>query len=188
MMCIEQEILFGVGGVCVFVMFGLKLMVWYVNEGYVVFLIFECICSMMGNGLVYLVVFEVVVVNVVFMMYMLVLVGYDYFFEDMICYYFFGWCNELGIFSEQLMVFGVELGKIDFNMMLLVLCGLCYYNGVLCIYGEVLVDICCYLWLQIEFYENLMDYVINGVYLFIFFVFEWFEIFECYFGIGWCEW
>lgn len=184
---IEQEILLGVGGVRALAALGMKPTVWHVNEGHAAFLILERIRSLVSKGLPYTAALEAVAANVVFTTHTPVPAGHDSFPEEMMRHYFSGWCHDLGLSCEQLMAFGAEPGKHNFNMTALALRGSRHHNGVSRIHGDVSADICRYLWPQIEPSENPMDYVTNGVHLPTFLAPEWSETFERYLGIGWRE-
>ena len=184
---IEQEILLGVGGVRALAALGLKPTVWHVNEGHAAFLILERIRSLVSGGLPYAAAIEAVASNVVFTTHTPVPAGHDHFSEEMIRHYFSHWCHGLGVPCEQLLAFGAEPGKSEFNMTALALRGSRHHNGVSRIHGDVSADICRYLWPQIDPEENPMDYVTNGVHLPTFLATEWFETFERYLGTGWRE-
>ena len=182
---IEQEILLGVGGVRALEAMGLKPSVWHINEGHAAFLVLERMRQLTLRGVDFAAALEAVAASTVFTTHTAVPAGHDYFGEDMIRRYFERWCQDLKISCDELLALGRDPAGADFNMTVLAVRGSRFHNGVSRIHGDVSARICAPLWPQIEYSDNPVTYVTNGVHVPTFLSDEWHEIFERQLGPGW---
>lgn len=182
---IEQEILLGVGGARALNEMGLKPTVWHINEGHAAFLVLERVRQLTLQGHDFAAALEAVAASTVFTTHTAVPAGHDHFSEEMIRRYFGGWCDDLKIGCEELIMLGHDSVSDDFNMTALAVRGSRFHNGVSRIHGSVSSRICAQLWPQIEHVDSPITYVTNGVHVPTFLSDEWHELFERQLGPGW---
>lgn len=118
---------------------------------------------------------------------MLVLAGYDYFYEDLLWEYFYSYVVEFGIEWQWFVVLGkIDLYNYDelFFMSYLAICFLQEVNGVSELYGVVFQKMFKVFYLGYYFEEFYLGYVINFVYYLIWIVKEWNDFYLENFGNG----
>ena len=184
---IEQEILLGIGGVRALAALGYEPTAWHANEGHAAFLVLERIRSTMQKGLDFASALEAVAANTVFTTHTAVPAGHDRFSYDMVRHYFEGWAAEAGIPLDAVLALGAGVEGNEFDMTSLALRGSRYHNGVSAVHGDVSAKICAQHWPQIDYRENPIDHVTNGVHVPTFLAPEWYEHFDRYLGYGWID-
>lgn len=185
-MRIEQEIVLGIGGVLALQELGIRPTVWHINEGHAAFLVLERIRQKIAfEGLNFAAALEYVAVNTVFTTHTPVPAGHDHFSEGMMQEYFENYYPELNLSQEEFLALGHAKDSPDFNMTALAIRCTRFNNGVSRIHGDVSATICGDMWPEIEFKENPMTYVTNGVHAPTFLATEWIEVFERQLGLKW---
>lgn len=184
---IEQEILLGIGGVRALSALGYEPTAWHANEGHAAFLVLERIRSTMKKGLDFASALEAVAANTVFTTHTAVPAGHDRFSYDMVRHYFEAWAAEAGIPLDTVLALGAGVEGNEFDMTSLALRGSRYHNGVSAVHGDVSAKICAQHWPQIDYRENPIDHVTNGVHVPTFLAPEWYEHFDRYLGYGWID-
>src|SRR6266481_4888936 len=185
-MRIEQEIVLGIGGVRALQEIGLKPTVWHINEGHAAFLVLERIRqTIVGGDMDFSTALEAVAANTIFTTHTPVPAGHDHFNEAMVLTYFEHYYPELKLSREKFLALGHNSESADFNMTALAIRGTRFNNGVSRIHGDVSADICGEMWPQIEFLENPMTYITNGVHAPTFFATAWNEVLERHLCMEW---
>lgn len=153
------------------------------NEGYVGFFGIECICELVIDvGLDFDIVLIVVWFSMVFIIYIFVFVGIDWFLFEMVQCYVNDQCGDgwfwllFGLLVDCIVVLGVEDDLVKFNMVYMGLWLVQWVNGVLLLYGWVSCVMFNELWVGFDFDEVLIGFVINGVYVFIWVVLQWLQL------------
>lgn len=182
---IEQEIVLGIGGVRALAAVGVQPTVWHMNEGHAAFLVLERVRRAVAEGLDFDAALEAVAACNVFTTHTAVAAGHDHFAPDVLGEYFDGYCHDVGIDREALLVLGRTPGEDDFNMTALAIRGSRYHNGVSKIHGGVSSRMLRGLWPEVPADENPIDYVTNGVHVHTFVALEWLDVFERFLGHDW---
>ncbi|MEO6022482.1 MAG: alpha-glucan family phosphorylase, partial [Burkholderiales bacterium] len=184
-MRIKQEMVLGVGGVCVLRELSLQPTAWHINEGHAAFLVISRVRKLMQEGLDFAAAMEVVGSNTVFTTHTPVPAGHDHFSRDQLLPYLEQLCRGVAMNPEQLYSLGIVNGAADFNMTALAIRGSRFQNGVSKIHGDVSAKICAPMWPDIDADENPLAYVTNGVHVPTFLAWEWTEVFDRYLGQEW---
>lgn len=183
---IEQEIMLGVGGVRALREIGIRPTIWHINEGHAAFMMLERMRDLVQrHGLDFPSALEAVAANTIFTTHTAVPAGHDHFSQDMMASYFGRLYAELKISREEFIALGHDRHTHEFNMTNLAIRGSRFHNGVSHIHGDVSARICGDLWPQIDFEENPMSYITNGVHVPTFLAQEWTDLFDRYLGYEW---
>lgn len=185
-MRVKQELVLGVGGVRMLRELGLKPTAWHINEGHAAFLILSRARKLVLEGLSFPAALEAVAANTVFTTHTPVPAGHDHFSREQLTPYLEPICKDLKVAPEQVFNLGlVQGGSPEFNMTALAIRGSRFHNGVSRIHGDTSAKICSPLWPQVDYDENPLSYVTNGVHVPTFLAYEWVEIFDRYLGQEW---
>ena len=177
---IQQEIVLGIGGVCLLRRLGLAPTAWHINEGHAAFQILERCCELIENyDLDFYSALEQVAAGTVFTTHTPVPAGHDIFDEKLMAYYFNDYCVRLKISFEEFKTLGHSpINHDSFNMTALALRGSRFHNGVSRIHGDVASGTESYVWPQVPEQENPITYVTNGVHVPTFLAREWVNLFD----------
>lgn len=187
---IEQEILLGIGGVRALRALGIEPAVWHINEGHAAFMVLERIRTCMQQGLDFAEALEAVAACTVFTTHTAVPAGHDRFGRDVIRRYFELWESEYGVPFDAFVALGAEpdlSSGAEFDMTSLAIRGSRFHNGVSAVHGGVSARICAHHWPQVEFSDNPIGYITNGVHVPSFLDPEWHDLFDRHLGPGWAK-
>jgi len=181
----EEESVFGIGGVCALAALNLAPTVWHRNEGHAASLVLDRVRMLATRGLPFESALEAVAASTVFTTHTVVPAGHDHFAESMVDEYFAGYCKDIGIEREKLLALGRTPGNGEFNMTALALRGSRFHNGVSRINGELSAEMLKGFWPEVPPEENPIDYVTNGVHVPTFLALEWRDLFDRFLGLDW---
>jgi starch phosphorylase len=139
-MRICQEIVIGMGGVCVLQALGIEPSSWHMNEGHCAFLVFERIRSYVKQGLSFADACKEITKSSVFTTHTPVPAGNEAFDIDLIKKYFKDFCEEVGVRMDKLTEMGLSYpgrGNQPFSLTVLALHLSSYSNAVSQLHGEV---------------------------------------------------
>ncbi|MGA7950050.1 MAG: alpha-glucan family phosphorylase [Thiobacillaceae bacterium] len=183
---IQQEIIFGIGGVRALRSLGYSPAVWHVNEGHAAFLILERCREYVDQGMDAESALERAAASTVFTTHTTVPAGHDVFRLDHVRGYFGDFITKLGLSERRFLALGANPNHPDgFNMTSFALRGSRFHNGVSRIHGRVAAEAESHLWPQVPAAENPLGYVTNGVHLPTMLGMSWVALFDMYLGRGW---
>lgn len=176
---IAQEIVLGIGGVCLLRRLGLEPTAWHVNEGHPAFLILERCREAVRAGMDFDSALELVAASTVFTTHTPVPAGHDLFPRTLVAARLRPLVEALGISVERLLALGhsPQNGE-SFNMTALALRGARHVNAVSCIHRRVAAEMESYAWPEIEPEDSPIRAVTNGVHVPTFLAREWVNLFD----------
>jgi glycogen phosphorylase len=188
---VRQEILLGIGGMRVLQALGLQPQVFHMNEGHAGFLALERIRRLMlEDGLSFSEARTASRPGTIFTTHTPVPAGIDRFPRDLMEKYFGGWCRDLGLTMDDLMVLGHEPETADgevFNMATMGLRLAGRANGVSRLHGEVSRRMFNGIWPDLPEADVPISSVTNGVHARTWTATEWCSLFERTVGSDWYE-
>jgi starch phosphorylase len=183
---IQQEIIFGIGGVRALRCLGYSPAVWHINEGHAAFLILERCREYVEQGMDAESALERAAASTVFTTHTPVPAGHDVFRVDHVRGYFSNFIAKLGFSERRFLALGANPNHPGgFNMTSFALRGSRFHNGVSRIHGSVAAETESHLWPQVPAAENPLGYVTNGVHLPTILGMSWVALFDMYMGGGW---
>ena len=164
---IQQEIIFGIGGVRVLRALGMKPSVWHANEGHAGFMMLERIREEVEKGIPFAEAMDRVRAATVFTTHTPVPAGTDVFPAQLVEKYFSNYWKALGVSREAFLRLGQqdERDKQDFNMTVLSLKMAEHCNAVSQLHGKVARKMWGRLWPEANEDEIPISHVTNGVHV-----------------------
>ncbi len=186
---IQQEIIFGIGGVRVLRALGIKPSIWHANEGHAAFMMLERVREEVGKGIPLAEAVDRVRAATVFTTHTPVPAGTDIFPVQLVEKYFSNYWKALGISREAFLRLGQqdERDKQDFNMTVLSFKMAEHCNAVSQLHGKVARKMWGRLWPEAKEDEVPISYVTNGVHVPTWVSPELLELYRKYLGPIWIK-
>jgi len=186
---LRQEIVLGIGGVCILRHLGVDYSVLHCNEGHPAFAILERIREKVERGMSYADAFEQVKNTTVFTTHTPVPAGHDVFSYQLMDKYFGSYLPVLDLSRDEFFRLGINPAKPDgFNMTAFALRCSAFRNAVSKKHGEVSREMWQQLWPELTVDKVPIEHITNGVH-----VPTWIDrrlgdvIFNRYLGRTWLE-
>ncbi|MFA6373288.1 MAG: alpha-glucan family phosphorylase, partial [Methanothrix sp.] len=186
---LRQEIVLGIGGVCILRHLGVDYSVLHCNEGHPAFAILERIREKVEGGMSYADAFEQVKNTTVFTTHTPVPAGHDVFSYQLMDKYFGSYLPTLDLSRDEFFRLGMNPSKPDgFNMTAFALRCSAFRNAVSKKHGEVSREMWRQLWPELPVDKVPIEHITNGVH-----VPTWIDrrlgdvIFNRYLGRTWLE-
>jgi starch phosphorylase len=188
---IHQEIMLGVGGVCMLKALGLKPTAYHMNEGHSAFLALERIRMMIQeDGLTFVEARQVAQSSQLFTTHTPVPAGIDLFPPDKVMYYMGRYAGIFGLSREEFLALGRESTgdfAAPFSMATLAIRMATFVNGVSQLHGEVSRQMFKGLWPNLPLNEIPIGAITNGVHARTCVAKTNQEIYDGYLGPAWSD-
>jgi len=163
---LRQEIVLGVGGVCLLRALGIEYSVLHCNEGHPAFAVLERIRERVGAGMSYTDAFEEVRNTTVFTTHTPVPAGHDVFSYQLMDKYFGAYLPTLELSRDEFFRLGTNPARPEcFNMTAFALRCSAFRNAVSKKHGEVSRSMWQQLWPEIPLEEVPIEHITNGVHV-----------------------
>lgn len=188
---LQQEIILGMGGVCLLDFLKIPVEVIHMNEGHSSFAVFERIrLFMRKNSLSFYQAMEISRKSSIFTTHTPVPAGNDEFLPDLIRKYFHEYAAEVGISMDEFLSFGrinPDNHHENFSMPVLAIKYSSFVNGVSQLHAAVARKMWKNLWQNVPEEHIPILGITNGVHLSSWLSFELHELFRRYLGDNWRE-
>ena len=163
---LRQEIVLGIGGVCILRHLGVDYSVLHCNEGHPAFAVLERIREKVEGGMSYRDAFEQVQSTTVFTTHTPVPAGHDVFSYQLMDKYFGSYLPTLDLSRDELFRLGMNPAKPEgFNMTAFALRCSAFRNAVSKKHGEVSRKMWQQLWPELAVDKVPIEYITNGVHV-----------------------